>query len=185
MAEQIEQQDKTVYEKAIEVYEKLIKSVKTGKNKFLFIKATDDHLRQRLKESDALCQDLLQEGKDFEEMAKYVTDHAKKEAGKSSSIGIDNETVWEWMEDYIHRDEAAIQAKKKKEKEEAEAKRKERQLKAEEKKYEADKAEREKKKLAEKYGTKTEEKPEETLKPEPKKSKKLETDGQMSLFDFM
>ena len=106
--------EKSNLEKTLEVYEKLLKGV-SSQYKFLFGKETDAWLRKRFAESDALCQDMLQDGKNLTVCGEYVTDLAKKKANKQSGVCIDNETVFEWIEDYIHRDEAAIKAQKQKE----------------------------------------------------------------------
>ncbi len=179
--------EKSNLEKALEVYEKLLKGV-SSQYKFLFGKETDEWLRKRFAESDALCQDMLQDGKNLTVCGEYVTDLAKKKANKQSGVCIDNETVFEWIEDYIHRDEAAIKAQKQKEKEEREVKKKEAEAKRKEKENQTQSEkvqERVKERLEKIEKKKAEEKPVEKPKAEPKKPKKSEADGQMSLFDFM
>lgn len=170
---------KVTLEQALEVYEKLLKNVKQ-EHKFLFEERTDEYLRKRLEESEALRADLLQEGKDFNKCGEFVIEKAKKTAGGKSGCCIDNNTVWEWIEDYIHRDEA--KAKKEEKKPIKPAPKKEKLTKDEIVKDAAQKRVEEiEKKAAVKNATapKVEEKP----KPTPKKPKV--DDGQMSLFDFM
>lgn len=174
---------KVTLEQALEVYEKLLKDVKPG-NKFLFEKRTDEYLRKRLEESEALRADLLQEGKDFNKCGEFVIEKAKKTAGGKSGCCVDNNTVWEWIEDYIHRDEAKAKVEEKKEEKKPikPAPKKEKLTKDEIVKDAAQKRVEEiEKKAAVKNATapKVEEKP----KPAPKKPKV--DDGQMSLFDFM
>ena len=184
MEEKTVQTEQSVkYKDAISVYEKLLEGV-SSEYKFLFGKETDAWIRKRMQESEAFCEDMLQEEKSLTSCGRYVKDLAKKEAGKASGIAIDNETVFEWIEDYIHRDEKAYQEEqKKKEKEKKEKAKKE----AEERKKKASEKKEEKKEQPKKTesGSKDEKTPakeEVKTKHEPKKK---ENDAQMTLFDFM
>lgn len=150
---------------------------------FLFSKPTDEWIRKRLSESEAFCEDMLQEGKSLTSCGEYVKDLAKKKAGSASGIAIDNDTVFEWIEDYFHRNEKAYQEEKKKQeaekKEKAKKEAEERKKKAEEKKKE-EKIEPKKTESGSKKTEKAETEPVKTKSG----SKKKEADGQMSIFDF-
>jgi len=61
----------------------------------------------RCKQSKALCDDVMNAKKSFENCVKYYTDLARKEAAKQMKSGyvgiqIDDEKVYEWAEDYFH-----------------------------------------------------------------------------------
>ena len=125
------------------------------------------YLIQRCKEDAGLVQDVEQEHKTYAKCYDFIKEKARKEA-KNGMAAIEDSVVYEWAEDYYHKDDKA----------EEERKAREQKKRAEENKKAAEKRKAEKK---------AEKKPEK--KPEPKKEqkpeKKTEPDGQMSLFDFM
>ena len=197
--EKVEQAPDDLYKMAIARHEQLLKGVSKDYG-MIFIKQTDEFIRQRLKESKALCEDLLQEGKSYTTCGMIVVDKAKKLAAKGRCVAVWHDEVWEWIEDYIHRDEAkaAEEEKKKAEKpkttapkikpaEKFDAKKAAEKAvaKSEEKKAEDNLSEskdylQENKVTPISAGRKAVQKP----KPEEPKKKKGEVEGQMSLFDF-
>lgn len=135
------------------------------------------YLLKRCEEDNGLAQDVMQEHKTWEKCFKYIFDQARKQA-KGNSAAVRDDVVYEWAEDYYHKDDKAEEEKKAKE----EAERKKRE--AERKKKAADQKAADKKdpkKTAAKED-KAEEKPVEP--PKPKKNSK-DMDGQMDLFSMM
>lgn len=191
-----------IYKQALAVHEKLLKGV-SKEYAMVFVKPTDEFIRRRLKESKAFCEDLLQPEKSYTTCGKIVKDKARKQAQNGMAC-IEDMTVFEWIEDYIHRDEAkaAEEEKKKEEKpkttapkikpaEKFDAKKADEKAvtKSEEKKSEDDLTEAKDDVQGNKVtpisaGRKAVQKPKPEPKPEEPKKKKGEVEGQMSLFDF-
>lgn len=135
------------------------------------------YLLKRCEEDNGLAQDVMQEHKTWEKCFKYIFDQARKQA-KGNSAAVRDDVVYEWAEDYYHKDDKAEEEKKARE----EAERKKRE--AERKKKAADQKAADKKnpkKTAAKED-KVEEKQAEP--PKPKKNSK-DMDGQMDLFSMM
>ena len=68
------------------------------------------HIMNRCVESEALCQDVLQDHKEWSRCMKYVTDKAKAYAfrGPCGMVAcIPDNQVFEWAEDYYHLDDKA------------------------------------------------------------------------------
>jgi membrane carboxypeptidase/penicillin-binding protein len=198
-----------IYKQALAVHEKLLKGV-SKEYAMVFVKPTDEFIRRRMKESKAFCEDLLQPEKSYTTCGKIVKDKARKQAQNGMAC-IEDMTVFEWIEDYIHRDEAkaAEEEKKKAEKpkttapkikpaEKFDAKKAAEKAvaKSEEKKDEDNLSEvkdnlsevkddvQENKVTPISAGRKAVQKPKPEPKPEEPKKKKGEVEGQMSLFDF-
>ena len=191
-----------IYKRALAVHEKLLKGV-SKEYAMVFVKPTDEFIRRRMKESKAFCEDLLQPEKSYTTCGKIVKDKARKQAQNGMAC-IEDMTVFEWIEDYIHRDEAkaAEEEKKKTEKpkttapkikpaEKFDAKKAAEKAvaKSEEKKPEDNLSEvkddlQESKVTPISAGRKAVQKPKPEPKPEEPKKKKGEVEGQMSLFDF-
>ena len=191
-----------IYKQALAVHEKLLKGV-SKEYAMVFVKPTDEFIRRRMKESKAFCEDLLQPEKSYTTCGKIVKDKARKQAQNGMAC-IEDMTVFEWIEDYIHRDEAkaAEEEKKKAEKpkttapkikpaEKFDAKKAAEKAvaKSEEKKDEDNLSEvkddlQESKVTPISAGRKAVQKPKPEPKPEEPKKKKGEVEGQMSLFDF-
>ena len=191
-----------IYKQALAVHEKLLKGV-SKEYAMVFVKTTDEFIRRRMKESKAFCEDLLQPEKSYTTCGKIVKDKARKQAQNGMAC-IEDMTVFEWIEDYIHRDEAkaAEEEKKKAEKpkttapkikpaEKFDAKKAAENAvaKSEEKKSEDDLSEakddiQENKVTPISAGRKAVQKTKPEPKPEEPKKKKGEVEGQMSLFDF-
>lgn len=155
--------------------QKLEDEVKEAKNKS-FAEPIIEYLIERCKESESLANDICQDHKTLEKCYNYIVENAKKKLkGKSGPVRSD--VVFEWAEDYFHKDDKAEEEKKDK----AEKERKK-------------KAAEVKKAASEKSTTKTETKPEihkfshapksETKPEKPKKNNK-DMEGQMDLFSLM
>lgn len=139
-----------------------------------------EYLLKRCGDDNGLAQDVMQEHKTWKKCMKYIFDQARKQA-KGNQAAVRYDVVYEWAEDYYHKDDKAEEDRKAKEAAERKKKEEERKktcMKAAEKKA------TDKKNI--KQGAKKEDKAEE--KPaEQQKSKKApkEIDGQMDLFSMM
>lgn len=160
-------------DRALEKLDKEYEKIDTDAKK-KFAEPCMDFLKKRCGEDDSICEDILQEHKTWEKCRKYVEDQARKELGGSSGP-VWHETVYEWVEDYFHLDDKALEEKKAKE----EAERKKRQ--AENAKKEKGKSS--KKGKARKQPAAGKEKKAESEKTVQKK-KTNEIDGQMDIFSM-
>lgn len=133
-----------------------------------------DYLKKRCEEDPAICEDILQEHKTWQKCYDYVYGQAKKELNNTSGP-VWHETVFEWVEDYFHLDDKAIEEQKAKEAAERKKKQEEAAKKAKTKQKSAKKENKPNTKKAE---SKTAE------KHAPKKRTK-EMEGQMDLFSMM
>lgn len=148
--------------------EKLRDEQKKADNK-QFAEPVINYLLKRCWEDNGLAQDVMQEHKTWKKCFDYIYSQARKQA-KGNTAAVRDDVVYEWAEDYYHKDDKAEEEKKAKEA----AERK--------KKAEANKKKAAEKKVAEKDKPKEAEKPAEP--PKPKKNPK-EMDGQMDLFSMM
>lgn len=139
-----------------------------------FAKPCIDYLKKQCEEDLAICEDILQEHKTWQKCYDYVYGQAKKELNNTSGP-VWHETVFEWVEDYFHLDDKAIEEQKAKEAAERKKKQEEAAKKAKTKQKSAKKENKPNTKKAE---SKTAE------KHAPKKRTK-EMEGQMDLFSMM
>ena len=139
-----------------------------------FAKPCIDYLKKRCEEDLAICEDILQEHKTWQKCYDYVYGQTKKELNNTSGP-VWHETVFEWVEDYFHLDDKAIEEQKAKEAAERKKKQEEAAKKAKTKQKSAKKENKPNTKKAE---SKTAE------KHAPKKRTK-EMEGQMDLFSMM
>ena len=134
-----------------------------------------EYLLKRCEEDQGLATDVVQEHKTWKKCFEYIYSQAKKQA-KGNSCAVRDDVVYEWAEDYYHKDDKAEEEKKAK-------KAAERKKKAEERR----KKDAEKKKQEAKDNTPVEKKktePKKTESAKPKKNSK-EMDGQMNIFSMM
>lgn len=155
--------------------EKLQGEKEKAKNK-QFAEPVIGYLLKRCEEDNGLAQDVMQKHKTWEKCFDYIYDQARKQAKGERSAAVRDDVVYEWAEDYYHKDDKAEEEKKAKEAAERKKKAEENKKKAAEKKA----TEKDKSKEAEKK--KEADKPAEA--PKPKKNPK-EMDGQMNLFSMM
>lgn len=137
----------------------------------------------RCKEDTSMAKDVVQESKNWKACKDYIYGQAKEVAGNKRMLAVRNDRVFEWAEDYFRNTDDAVNkvlkhavATSKAQKAGAKPKPKD------EKTFDKDKAIKE--------AVKESPEPKETEEPKPEKkpankSKKGETDGQMSLFDFI
>ena len=174
----------SVYIGVVGAVTKLQEELKKAKDKS-FADPIIKHLIERCRESESLASDVCQDHKTWEKCYRYIYEQARKQA-KGSSCAVRDDVVYEWAEDYYHRDDKALEEKKA-----AEAKEREKKQKADQqKRLDGMKKRAEKKaKTAGKEATKPEAKADkpkkEPEKKEPPKKRSNELEGQMDLFSMM
>lgn len=149
--------------------EKLENEMKADKDKS-FAEPVIGYLLKRCEEDVGLAQDVIQEHKTWSKCFEYIFEQARKQV-KGNKAAVRDDVVYEWAEDYYHKDDKAEEEKKAKE--------------AAERKRKADKqkkADKRNPKQAAKKEAKTEERT--TESPKHKKNSK-EIDGQMDMFLMM
>lgn len=143
--------------------EKLEKEMKADKDK-TFAEPVIGYLLKRCEEDLGLAQDVVQEHKTWKKCLDYIYGQARKQATENRAV-VRNDVVYEWAEDYYHKDDKAEEEKKAKETAERKKKQEERAKKA---KSEPQKAEI----------------PKPKEEPKPKKNSK-DMDGQLDMFSMM
>ena len=139
--------------------EKLEKEMKADKDK-TFAEPVIGYLLKRCEDDLGLAQDVVQEHKTWKKCLDYIYEQARKQATENRAV-IRNDVVYEWAEDYYHKDDKAEEEKKARETAERKKKQKERAKKA-----------------------KAEPQKTESPKPKPKKNSK-DIDGQLDMFSMM
>lgn len=169
----------SVYIGVVGAVTKLQEELKKAKDKS-FADPIIKHLIERCRESESLASDVCQDHKTWEKCYKYIYEQARKQA-KGSSCAVLDDVVYEWAEDYYHKDDKAEEEKKAREKKQKEESKK---LDAAAKRAQ-EKAKKNKKeeKATEKKSTVTE--PKKAEKKEAPKKKSNELEGQMDLFSMM
>ena len=76
------------------------------------------YLMGRCEEDKGLSEDILQKHKTWEKCLSYVYSLARKQAN-GNCAAVRDEVVYEWAEDYYHKDDKAEEAEKAKKAEEA------------------------------------------------------------------
>lgn len=174
-----ENNNSSVYIGVVGAVTKLQEELKKAKDKS-FADPIIKHLIERCRESESLASDVCQDHKTWEKCYKYIYEQARKQA-KGSSCAVLDDVVYEWAEDYYHKDDKAEEEKKAREKKQKEESKK---LDAAAKRAQ-EKAKKNKKeeKATEKKSTVTE--PKKAEKKETPKKKTNELEGQMDLFSMM
>jgi uncharacterized protein with von Willebrand factor type A (vWA) domain len=127
-----------------------------------------DYLIENCKKDESFAVKTNQEHKTLEKCSSYITEKAKDYL-KNKDGAVVSDTVFAWASEYYNLDDAAIEAEKKRKKEEAEKKAAEDRAKAEE---------RRKKEEAAKKKTDSEKKTEKAVE----KAAKKQEPGQISFF---
>lgn len=174
-----ENNNSSVYIGVVGAVTKLQEELKKAKDK-AFADPVIKHLIERCEESESLASDICQDHKTWEKCYKYIYEQARKQA-KGSSCAVRDDVVYEWAEDYYHKDDKAEEEKKAREKKQKEESKK---LDAVAKRAQ-EKAKKNKKeeKATEKKPAVTEHK--KTEKKEAPKKKSNELEGQMDLLSMM
>ncbi len=153
--------------------EKLEKELEGDKDKS-FAEPVIGYLLGRCAEDEGISQDVVQEHKTWKKCVDYIYEQARKQAVGNKAAVRDSE-VYEWAEDYYHKDDKA---------EEEEKARKEAERKEKQKKAAAERATKAKKKSS-KAVTSPEKKADAPKEqPKPKKNNR-DMDGQLDMFSMM
>lgn len=171
---EISENASAVKERAIK---KLEDELKNAKDKS-FADPIIRYLMGRCEEDKGLSEDILQNHKTWEKCLGYVYSLARKQAS-GNCAAVRDEVVYEWAEDYYHKDDKAEEAEKAKKAEEAKKKAVKRVAKS---KVDAGKPKSEKKAAQEKQKV-----PAPAEKTEEKKTRRNSKDleGQMDMFSMM
>ena len=167
-------QKSSVYIGVVGAVTKLQEELKKAKEKD-FAKPVIEHLIERCKDSESLSSDVCQDHKTWEKCYKYIYDQARKQI-KGSSGAVRDDVVYEWAEDYYHKDDKAEEEKKAKETAEKKKKQEEKKAKEAESKTKGPKPAVTQENKTEVSKPKTE--------PKPKKSSK-DMDGQLDMFSLL
>lgn len=161
----------SVYIGVVGAVTKLQEELKKAKDK-AFADPVIKHLIERCEESESLASDICQDHKTWEKCYKYIYEQARKQA-KGSSCAVRDDVVYEWAEDYFHKDDKAEEDKKAKEA-------------AERKKKQDEKTKTDSKKKEVSKPAVEPEKKTEAPKPEakPKRNNK-DMDGQLDMFSLL
>lgn len=161
----------SVYIGVVGAVTKLQEELKKAKDK-AFADPVIKHLIERCEESESLASDICQDHKTWEKCYKYIYKQARKQA-KGSSCAVRDDVVYEWAEDYFHKDDKAEEDKKAKEA-------------AERKKKQDEKTKTDSKKKEVSKPAVEPEKKTEAPKPEakPKRNNK-DMDGQLDMFSLL
>lgn len=166
-----ENNNSSVYIGVVGAVTKLQEELKKAKDKS-FADPIIKHLIERCRESESLASDVCQDHKTWEKCYKYIYEQARKQA-KGSSCAVRDDVVYEWAEDYYHKDDKAEEDKKAKEA-------------AERKKKQDAKAKTDSEKKETSKPAAEPEKKTEAPKPEPKsKRNNKDMDGQLDMFSLL
>ena len=163
-------------EKAKAKYDSELKALTKKEERYNFEREeTRDWFFKRFEEDPGLAEDFLAESKKFSKCFTYMMKRAEEVAAKGErGMLVEQTTIFEWIEDYIRKDDKAEAEEEKKQKAQEKKERELRAAKAKERK----KNQKPKEDTAGKADT-AEEKPE----PKPKK-KSDEIEGQMDIFSM-
>ena len=165
---------------------KLQEELKNAKEKS-FAKPIINYLIGRIGEDEGLAEDVLKNQKTWEQCFKYIYEKARKKAGAQKVAAIDNETVFEWAEDYYRGIDKEVKGTAGKATKKASDKTK--ASKPEDSTYDMKKAiEKATAKPEQPKADEADKEPEILAKPKKAKKPKKQTDeesGQMSIFDLL
>lgn len=112
-----EENAKPVKQRAKEKLEKERESAKDS----TFADPIIEYLLKRCNEDEGMAEDVVQEHKTWKKCFDYIYSQARKQA-KGSCAAVRDDVVYEWAEDYYHKDDKAEEEKKAKKKAEDKAK---------------------------------------------------------------
>lgn len=157
--------------------EKLKKELAEVKDKS-FADSIISYLLKRCEEDEGLAEDVVQEHKTWQKCFDYIYSQARKQA-QGNCAAVRDDVVYEWAEDYYHKDDKAEEAEKAKKAAEAKKKAAERAAKAKENAGN--------RKTENKAAQGTEKSPAPAEKAEEKRTRRNNKDleGQMDMFSMM
>ena len=108
-----ENNNSSVYIGAVGAVTKLQEELKQALEDLLFCEFHDilPGLIERCKESESLASDICQNHKTWEKCYQYINEQARKQA-KGNSCAVRDDVVYEWAEDYFHKDDKAEEEEK-------------------------------------------------------------------------
>lgn len=156
---------------------KLNEELKNASDKS-FAKPIIEYLITRCKDDESLCEDVIQDKKTWKGCFDYIYSCAKKMAKGKTSLGVREDTVYKWAEDYYHAPVEKTASKKETAKPKIPEKISKKSVKPSETTV---------KKEPEENKTEVQKPKEEVKVPKkkPDKKQKAEEKMQMSLFDFI
>lgn len=101
--------------------EKLENELKAEKDKY-FAEPVIGYLLKRCEDDEGLAQDVVQEHKTWNKCFDYIYEQARRQA-TGNRAAVRDDVVYEWAEDYYHKDDKAEEEAKAKRESEAKAKR--------------------------------------------------------------
>lgn len=158
--------------------QKLEEELKKANNK-TFADPVIEYLLKRCEEDSGLSADVMQEHKTWDKCFDYIYSQARKQKNGNCAV-VRDDVVFEWAEDYYHKDDKAEEERKAKQK--TEKKKNQVPVKKDKTSSVTPKASASNVKVSKKPDVKENKKPEE--KPKPKK-KTTEMEGQMDFFSMM
>lgn len=170
----------------VQAKEKLEEELKKAKDKS-FAEPVIGYLLKRCAEDEGLAEDVCQKHKTWEKCFNFIYESARKLAKGNNRYAVRDDVVYEWAEDYYHKDDKAEEERKAKEKAEAAKKKGKQNSKTEKSKPNRNFEDS----ATKKYKAEQKEKVKgEAIKPkaaQSEKSKKSNKDmeGQMDLFSLM
>lgn len=108
--ENAKENNSSVYIGVVGAVTKLQEELKQAKNKN-FAEPVVKHLIERCKESESLASDICQNHKTWGKCYQYINEQARKQA-KGNSCAVRDDVVYEWAEDYFHKDDKAEEEEK-------------------------------------------------------------------------
>ncbi len=98
--------------------DKLAEELKNAKEKD-FAEPIIEYLIQRVNDDEGFAEDVLKETKVWSKCFSFIYEQAKKLAGSKKAIGVRNDMVFEWAEDYFRKEDKDLASAKPKAKSKA------------------------------------------------------------------
>ena len=70
------------------------------------------YLLKRCEEDQGLAEDVIQDGKTWDKCFKYIVEQAKKIPRSGNGVAVEDRVVYEWAEDYYHKEDKPEPVKK-------------------------------------------------------------------------
>ena len=86
---------------------------KKDANDIYFADPVIGYLLGRIPDDEGLAEDVIQEHKTWKKCLDYIYEQARKMKKDGKCVAVRDDTVYEWAEDYYHRDDKDEEEKKK------------------------------------------------------------------------